>query len=99
MIPHHGMDFIDVLENAAPLLEACICDNIPALRQMRLVCKKASEVSLLALKSYPLRLTGRNCDTNVNGAGLLRTTRLKSLQISMRLTGVRLDWVCACGYS
>lgn len=84
------MDLIALLAHVPPLLEACTSDQTPAVRTLRLVCKEASRTALLGLRSYKLRLLNNSAkimDTNVNGARLLRTVQLHSLQVSLTLTG------------
>lgn len=79
--------FASLLEQAPPLLDACISGDIAALREVRLVSKEASRVALLGLKSYTLNLKGAATDTNVGGARLLRSTRLMKLSVFLRLSG------------
>lgn len=84
------MDLVKLLAHVPPLLEACISVQITAVRTLRLVCKEASGTALLGLRSYKLRLLNNSAkimDMNVNGARLLRTTQLNSLQVCLTLTG------------
>lgn len=81
------MELEELLEQVPPLLEACIDDNVEALRTLRFVSKEASRVAMLALKTYTLTLKGDAKDTNLCGARLLRTARLATLTVHLRISG------------
>lgn len=85
------MDLARILEEVPHLLDACVCDETASLRRLRLVNKEASRVALLGLKSYTLKLKGVCTDTNVDGASLLRQTKLQSLNFHLLLTGWSLE--------
>lgn len=82
------MDLVGLLGSVTALLDACICDKVAAIRIMRLVNKEASQVALLALKSYTLRLRGTEDSIKVNGASLLQQTHLKKLRVRLVLSGM-----------
>lgn len=75
------MDLITLWEHAPPLLAACISDDTPGFRNLRLVSKEASRVALLGLRFYKLTLNGVAGDTDIRGASLLRRTRLEELEL------------------
>lgn len=87
MEPATDKIFTAVLQRVPHLLHACVADYIPALRVLRLVSKEASQVALLALRSYTLTLKGKAKDTNVGGVRLLRHTSLSNLSVCLRSTG------------
>lgn len=87
MEPAQKFDFAALLEQAPALIEACIADNIPALRNLRLVSKEASRVALLGLRSYTLSLRGQITDSNIDGAPLLQQTRLSHLNVQVYVVG------------
>lgn len=80
-------DLIALMEHVPPLLEACTCDDIPVLRNLRFVNKEASRVALLGLRSYIVRLRGDATDTNISGARLLQGTHLTHLTLYLQLSG------------
>lgn len=80
-------DFIELLEHISFLCEACIGDTTLAMRSMRLVSKEASRVALLALTSYHVTLEGGIMDTHVNRASLLQNTYLKTLSVTLHMSG------------
>lgn len=91
------MDLVALLEHVPPLLDACLLDNVAAVRRMRLVKKEASRVALLALKSYTLKLKGSAKDTNVGGARLLQHAHLQHLTVQLHLTGGHTLWSIESG--
>lgn len=82
-----GLGVCALLQRVPPLLEACVCDKISVLRTLRLVSKESSHVALLGLRTYTLTLMGSTQDINMNGAVLLRTTRLDTLRVRLVLSG------------
>lgn len=82
------MDIGTLWEQVPPLLDACVCDDTAALSTLRLVSKEASQVALVALRSYTLVLKeGNNGCRSVSGANLLQHTRLQTLNVHLLLTG------------
>lgn len=81
------MDLAELLEHVPPLLNACICDDILAMRRLRLVGKDCSRIALLALRSYTLTLKGGVRDTNIKGTVLLRQANLKNLTVCLDVSG------------
>lgn len=86
-----SMDLIDLLEKAPPLLYACTLEDIPTVRQLRLVCKEGSRVGLLGLRTYTLNLNGGPANTNVSGSSLLQRAALQELHVHLCLSGVWSD--------
>lgn len=87
MDPAKEVSFEEVLEQVPRLLDACVGEDISALRRLRLVSKEASRVALLAIQTYTLTLKGSRTDTNIGGAGMLQATRLRELTVRLHLTG------------
>lgn len=87
MDPAKEVSFEEVLEQVPRLLDACVGEDISALRRLRLVSKEASRVALLAIQTYTLTLKGTRTDTNIGGAGMLQATRLRELTVRLHLTG------------
>lgn len=81
------MDLAALWEHVPHLLEVCVCDNIPALRDLRLVSKEASRVALLGLRSFTLMLRGIDGYKTVSGAALLRGTQLWNLDVDLLMSG------------
>lgn len=91
-MPSGEMGLVLLWTRVPLLLEACVCDEVEALRRLRLVSKEASRTALSGLKSYTLKLCTdtRNTDSmivQVSGARLLRQAKLKTLEIWIGLTG------------
>lgn len=82
-----GVHLVDLWQQVPPLLSACLCDDLPALRVLRLVDKESSRSAMLGLKSYTITLVGTDGDTTSGVANLLQQARLHSLGVSMRLSG------------
>lgn len=78
------------------LLDACVSHNSVALPSLRLVNREASNVALLALRSYTVRFEGETTDTNLGGASLLQRTHLQHLNVRLCLSG-RLIWYSGSG--
>lgn len=97
-----AMDLMTLFRRVPPLLQACIWQGKPfsnreeasGLRALRLVCKEASGVALLALRSFTLTLMGparcpwtSSSDTIISGAKLLKETQLKHLKVCLLISG------------
>lgn len=79
--------FASILHQVPSLLEACIAQEVSALRRLRLVSKEISRVALQGLTSYTVSLKGVANDTNVGGSRLLQQTCLRELTVYLQLTG------------
>lgn len=79
------MDLVALWEHVPLLLAECTCDDIPVVRNLRLVNKDASRVALLGLRSYTLTLSGPDC--SIIGAGVLQKTRLQNLSVRLVISG------------
>lgn len=76
-----------LLERTPPLLEACVVDDIPTLRALRLVNKDSARVALLGLNEYTAAFLGGAKDTNISGVSLLQKARLLHLTVPLQLAG------------
>lgn len=83
--PKGDTNLVSLCERFLPLLEECVAEDLPTLRALRLVDKRASRVALLGLRSFTLTLQGTSKDTNVSGSCLLQHTRLQQLDAHFRL--------------
>lgn len=85
------MDLAALWEHVPHLLDVCVCDNIPVMRNLRLIRKEASKeasVALLGLRSFTLMLKGIDGYQTVSGASLLRSTQLRKLDVHLLMSGV-----------
>lgn len=84
------MDLVRLLGLDA-LHNALRCDDeklhIQTVRALRLVNRQAHTAALLGVTSYTLTLEKGSRDTNINGAELLRGTKLLRLGVHLCLTG------------
>lgn len=79
------MDLSALMEKVPPLIDACIQDDVPTFRRLRLVDKEGRRIALLGLTSYTL-MKGLAGDTNVCGAGLLSNTHLLKMEVKLALS-------------
>lgn len=84
------MDLVELLEKIPPLLLACICVEIPALKRLRLINKEASRVMLLGVRSYTLAVTeadDRAQEMKVQELRFIGRLSLKSFTLCLELPG------------
>lgn len=81
-------DLLAVMQAVPPLLSACVGEKGDSeWKALRLVSKEASRVAMLAYVTHSLSLQGYANDTQISRAQLLRTTCLKTLHVTLCLTG------------
>lgn len=84
-------DLVPVLRRVPRLLEACVLDDLPSLRALRLVCKEASQVALRGLTSFTVELIDGGGYAQVNAARMVRQTQLTELKVSLPWLG-EFEW-------
>lgn len=89
------MDLLALFRHVPHLLDACVCDHIPALRSLRLISKEAGQAVMPALKSYSLTFSGPAWHSNslitqhtdLRGVKVLQGARLQNLDVLLCLSG------------